>query len=228
MDRLAYRGLPFVVLALVAACSTNPAAPPISAAADATPELAPLKTAHCEQPDRITALATAEEVIAACGEPSFRDAWGMDAALPKDNVIAPVEEWYYNPGPQGEVAVLRMVEGRLAETRDDGKGFDSRPATAGCDQAIASQGLSKYRLLESCGEPVFRKAYVVDAATTAPDEAVFTKGDALVVGDEQNGKVALYRESLYFEVEGRMKPVIVQNGRVVGLDAALVQVSSLD
>jgi hypothetical protein len=229
MIRIAHTAMATALLALTAACSTNPTAPdsalsgytPISSSASSMP-----RVASCNDPTAIASQTSANDVVAACGEPSFRDSWGMVSAIPQPNVIAPVEEWYYNPGPNGEIKVLRLVNGRVNGTTQDGAGFDTRQAALPCDASTLAPGVSKYRVISACGEPVSRDAYVVDPKAEAPGAVTFSKGNALIDGDVKNGKVAVYREQLAFNIDGGVKNVTVQNGHVLNVADQNAQVSS--
>lgn len=223
MTRIAPQCLTASLLALTAACSTNPTMP--QTASSMSSSMGGARLASCSSTATQT---TADAVLAACGEPSFRDAWGMSAELPQANVLAPVEEWYYNPGPNGEVQVLRFVEGRVAAVTTDGAGFDPRQASSDCVSASLSKGLSKYRLAQACGEPVSRSAYVVDPKQLDPGARNFTAGSALIEGDTSNGKVAIYREALSYEVAGGVTTVTMQNGRVFDVYENSTRVSSAE
>jgi hypothetical protein len=222
MKRIVPLSLTATMLALTAACSTNPTMPQTSSSTSSSTTQG-AKLASCNSQ---TAQTTADAVLAACGEPSFRDAWGMSAEIPQANVLAPVEEWYYNPGPNGEVQVLRFVEGRVAAVTSDGAGFDPRQSGGDCVSASLSKRLSKYRLAQACGAPVSRSAYVVDPKQIDPGSTTFTQGTALIEGDHQSGKVAVYREALSYEVAGGVTTVTVQNGRVFDVYENATRVSS--
>ncbi|WP_428313253.1 DUF2845 domain-containing protein [Hydrocarboniphaga sp.] len=226
MNRIIPYGLSTALLALTAACSTHPTQPQSASSMSSSTPAAQL--ASCDGATALAPQATADAVLAACGQPSFRDAWGMSAEIPQANVLAPVEEWYYNPGPNGEVQVLRFVEGRVATVSRDGAGFDPRTAGGDCVGASLSKGLSKYRLAQACGQPVSRSAYVVDPKQLDPGSSTFTQGTALIEGDKQNGKVAIYREALSYEVAGGVTTVTVQNGRVFDVYENSTRVSSAE
>ncbi|HEX4872032.1 MAG TPA: DUF2845 domain-containing protein [Nevskiaceae bacterium] len=94
------------------------------------------------------------EVLAACGEPSLRDVWSHPAPR-SGNEIAEIEEWTYNFGPNQLLRLLRFRHGRLRRIDADGYGFASSHPPA-CRGERLLPGLSKYRLLASCGEPLTR------------------------------------------------------------------------
>lgn len=97
----------------------------------------------------------AADLIAACGQPNFRDAWGY--AQPNGNVLADTEEWTYNFGPNQLLRVLRLRNGRIVSIDSDGYGYNE-PGGGRCESEDLVPGLSKLRLLLSCGEPLTRKS----------------------------------------------------------------------
>jgi hypothetical protein len=101
----------------------------------------------------VTVEARAAEVIAACGMPAFRDAYPLPGFDPRG--IAEVEQWTYNFGRNQLLHVLRLRHGRLVDIRTDGYGF--APGSLRCDANAIVDGLSKYRLLTACGEPLTRR-----------------------------------------------------------------------
>jgi hypothetical protein len=100
--------------------------------------------------------AVAAEVEAKCGKPDYRDR--RVEALPYGRYDADTEIWYYNLGPSQLIRVLSFRDGRLAEVDNDGYGFVA-PAEARCSsQTEIGAGMSKFRLLAFCGEPISRSA----------------------------------------------------------------------
>lgn len=97
----------------------------------------------------------AADLLAACGEPAFRDAWGQPQ--PGGNILADTEEWTYNFGPHQLLRVLRLRNGRIVGIDTDGYGFYGG-ADRRCDSGELVPGLSKFRLLTRCGEPLTRKS----------------------------------------------------------------------
>lgn len=97
----------------------------------------------------------AAEILAACGEPDFREVYSYPGAE-EANVIGDVEQWTYNFGPNQLLRVLKLRNGRLVDIESDGYGF--RPdAAARCDPSALVGGLSKFRLVRTCGEPLTRR-----------------------------------------------------------------------
>jgi hypothetical protein len=97
--------------------------------------------------------ALAAEVLAACGTPAHRDRWH---AAP--HYVVDEEQWYYNFGAQRLVQVLRFRHGQLVSIQSDGYGFDTPPASR-CAPHDIVRGLSTFRLLHRCGEPLTREAF---------------------------------------------------------------------
>lgn len=100
----------------------------------------------------------AADLIATCGEPAYRDvrSWRQ----PNGNTLADVEEWYYNFGPSQLLRVVRLRNGRIVSIDADGYGYYESPRR-NCDTTALVPGLSKFRLLEMCGEPLTRRSVQV-------------------------------------------------------------------
>ena len=110
--------------------------------------------------------ALAAEVIAACGEPAYRDPWWV--SRPGRGQVSDTEEWYYNFGASQLLRVLRLRSGRLVDVESDGYGFDTLPDRA-CGPGDIAEGMSKYRLLLRCGEPATREAFPLWEPLRGPD-----------------------------------------------------------
>jgi hypothetical protein len=163
----------------------------------------------------VQAETSAAEVLASCGEPQYRDAWGAtEAARGPD--LAAVEEWYYNSGAGRDVQVLRFLNGRLVEVHADGNGFGPGRSAQACSRSHIGPGLSKYRLVSACGEPITRQAYIVDPSYITPNAPVLSQGNAIIVGQSQNAKPS-YREELAFRIDGAVRMVTLENGRILSL-----------
>ena len=103
----------------------------------------------------VTVEAHAADILSACGEPAFRDVFSYPApSVPGE--VSDAEQWTYNFGRNQLLHVLRLRHGRLVDIRTDGYGF-ARSAPPRCDAEALAEGLSKYRLLASCGEPFTRR-----------------------------------------------------------------------
>jgi hypothetical protein len=103
----------------------------------------------------VSVEARAADVLAACGEPDFRDVYSYPGpASPGE--IADSEQWTYNFGRNQLLQVLKLRNGRLVDVRTDGYGFPpGSPRNCSSDDIV--DGLSKYRLMASCGEPLTRR-----------------------------------------------------------------------
>ncbi len=102
----------------------------------------------------ISVEAAAAEILAACGEPDFRDVQSVGRQLP--NEIAESERWTYNFGSNKLLHILHLRNGRLVNIETDGYGFPASRSNK-CSSGFIVDGLSKYRLLEQCGEPLTRR-----------------------------------------------------------------------
>ena len=103
----------------------------------------------------ISVEARAADVLAACGEPAFRDVYSYPVPrVPGE--VSDLEQWTYNFGRNQLLHVLKLRHGRLVDIRTDGYGFASTGARR-CGSDSIVDGLSKYRLLASCGEPFTRR-----------------------------------------------------------------------
>jgi hypothetical protein len=99
--------------------------------------------------------ARAAEVLAACGEPHFRDVFTYPGATAPGE-IAGVEQWVYNFGPNQLLRILKIRDGQLIDIETDGYGFSSG-GDGRCSSSDIIEGQSKYRLLRACGEPFTRR-----------------------------------------------------------------------
>lgn len=104
----------------------------------------------------VTVEARAADILAACGEPDYRDIYSWPAPRVAGEV-ADVEQWTYNFGRNQLMQVLKLRHGRLVDIRADGYGFPRGATPQRCDSGAIVEGLSKYRLLASCGEPFTRR-----------------------------------------------------------------------
>jgi hypothetical protein len=105
----------------------------------------------------VTVEARAADILAACGEPQFRDVRSWPApGVPGE--ISDVEHWTYDFGRNQLLRVLKLRHGRLVDIRTDGYGIAplSTPRQP-CRADAIVEGLSKYRLVAQCGEPFTRR-----------------------------------------------------------------------
>ncbi|MGB1581002.1 MAG: DUF2845 domain-containing protein, partial [Nevskiales bacterium] len=98
------------------------------------------------------------EVLARCGEPTFRDRHPPLNAYGQSYFGYPEETWYYNFGPNRLIHLLAFRNGRLIEIETGGYGFVP-PENPQCQPGDIQRGMSKLRLVAYCGEPVQREQY---------------------------------------------------------------------
>ncbi len=163
---------------------------------------------------RIVAVeAIAPSVLAACGEPAYRDVWSFY----DDNFgryVGDTEVWYYNFGPNQLLRMLKFRNGRLTDIDTDGYGFSAVPSGR-CEPGDIIDGLSKYRLALYCGEPVLKHAAGFLQAYRPRNR---TGGyDNLPPG---NYLSSTYREEWTYNFGARylLRRVILENGRVVDVE----------
>lgn len=145
----------------------------------------------------VSAGAVYDEILAACGEPAFRERVG--ATLPGADYD---EEWLYNFGPRKLLRILRLREGKLALIEDDGYGFTQAPKLS-CDFYSLKERMSKFRLLYSCGKPDRRE-------TVAAYRAI--EGSSAVQ--------PIVRERWHYNAASgeRIRTVTMENGRIVNVE----------
>ncbi len=138
-----------------------------------------------------------DEILAACGEPLFRERIG--ATLPGAEYD---EEWLYNFGPRKLLRILRLREGRLARIEDDGFGFNQPPKLS-CDFYSLRERMSKFRLLLACDKPDRRE-------TLAAYRSL--EGSAAVL--------PILRERWHYNAPSgeRVRTVTLENGRIVNVE----------
>jgi len=101
----------------------------------------------------------AVEVLEKCGEPDFIDQWQQSVVHPQRGVPN-IEQWYYNFGSSQLIQILEFREGVLERIDSADYGFPT-PGPRDCQASDLVEGLSKYRLLELCGEPNQANSLVV-------------------------------------------------------------------
>lgn len=159
--------------------------------------------------------ALAAEVEARCGPPSYRDVEGY--ALPRGRgYAADVEIWTYNFGPDRLLEQLKFRNGRLVNINSDGYGFASTPP-GHCGPSDIAVGMSKYRLLSECGEPISKQAEEV----TVPLVIDGISRRQMPQGGSGSPDVGGYVQEVYREVwiynfgpSYFLRKVILVNGRV--------------
>ena len=151
----------------------------------------------------VSTEAVAGEVLAACGRPDYRDSWSSAPTYAVDE-----ELWYYNFGAQQFVRVLRFRQGRLVSIQSDGYGFDTPPASH-CAPMDVVKGLSAFRLLHRCGEPLTRESFDEVYPLRAGDPA------------QREGAVRpIHRERWVYDFgpDTRVRIVTLRDGRVVDVE----------
>lgn len=103
----------------------------------------------------ISVEARAADILAACGEPDFRDVRSYPGPG-RPGEIAESEQWTYNFGRNQLLQVMSLRNGRLVNIQTDGYGFPKNGPRSCAPESIVD-GQSKYRLLASCGEPLTRR-----------------------------------------------------------------------
>lgn len=144
------------------------------------------------------------KLIAACGEPAYRDVWSLYPLA--NGAIADTEEWYYNFGPNQLMRVIRLRSGRIDEIDSDGYGYIDPPEPS-CTGREITEGWSKYRLLLECGEPLTRRV----VSTYEP----YNRGYNGRFHGRGNFEAVFREEWVYNFGSGTfMRAVTLENGRV--------------
>jgi hypothetical protein len=151
----------------------------------------------------------AAEAVAICGEPDFVDVW------PPPHGHGPytrVEEWIYNRGSNQLLRVLQIRDGFVRSIETEGYGFAERSAGS-CGQTDIVRGMTKYRLLARCGQPVAKAAdYVL-----VPDRR-YRHGS---LHDHYNSVIQVYREewTYNFGSSQLLRIVVLENGRIADVSS---------
>ncbi len=158
----------------------------------------------------------AAELLAACGEPSFRDRFTVQ--IPNGAFVADSEIWTYDFGPQRLLQLVTQREGRITGIESDGYGFNSH-STPRCEPRQLFEGLSKYRLVAQCGEPLTRRADNVLKPLFADRQIYRSDRDPYAYSNQYVTPV--YREEWVYNFGSRspMRRVILENGRVTHVEA---------
>lgn len=151
---------------------------------------------------------SAAKLLAVCGEPDLRDSWQAPGFAP--GLLAETEQWTYNFGSQKLLRLVRLRQGRIERMDSEGYGF-ALPATRDCSAAAAIvPGMSKYRLLARCGEPLLRTG--THLLLERPPRH-YGGGFAY---SRPSGLEAVYREEWTYNLGSSrlMRVVVLDNGRV--------------
>ena len=160
----------------------------------------------------------AAELLAACGEPALRDPWSYQ--LPRGGYVADIELWVYDLGPNQLLRLGKLRDGRISEIETDGYGFLPLNSSAPprCEPRLIGPGLSKYRLLRLCGEPLTRRAESILKPLYVRPE---------IYRRDQNGHAyrnqyvtPVYREEWVYNLGPRtaMRQVTIEDGWVVEVE----------
>jgi hypothetical protein len=144
------------------------------------------------------------EVLAACGEPDYRDRWRVPPHFAADE-----EQWYYNFGANRFVQILGFRHGLLVSVEADGYGFDD-PPNERCAPMDIVRGLSKLRLLHRCGQPATQESYDELRPLRRRD------------GGVRHDAARPVRRELWtydFGPDTRMRIVTLKNGRVTDVES---------
>jgi len=150
-------------------------------------------------------------VRAACGDPSFVDPWIGGRSLAY-GVVPSMEAWTYNRGPAQLLRVLIFREGELIRIREDGYGFRENSGTASCQPNDIADHISKYRLLQMCGQPAQQSGFFVFSSRRRQGgRGVFLR---------RSGGVPVYRERWIYNFGGNrlLREVTLENAKVVDID----------
>lgn len=145
-----------------------------------------------------------------CGPPDFIDQW-VGGPAQGYGAVPSVEEWTYNRGPSRLLQILVFENGKLKRFRDDGYGFIESRSDTSCRPADIARGMSKYRLLESCGEPVQKTGRFFYSTRGRIGTQSYTL---------QRGVMPIFRERWIFNFGGNrfLREVTLENAMVVEID----------
>ncbi|MDA3921214.1 MAG: DUF2845 domain-containing protein [Salinisphaera sp.] len=146
-----------------------------------------------------------------CGEPTFVDPWTGSGALAY-GVSFDMEAWTYNRGPGRLIQIIVFRNGKVESIENAGYGFQPGQSQIGCSRAGAiAGGMSKYRLLVSCGEPDQRSGgFILSSRFSGGGQEYYLS----------RGIFPVYRETwIYnFGASRLQREVTLENGRVVSVD----------
>ncbi len=159
--------------------------------------------------------ALAAELIAACGQPSFKDAMLVQA--PNGSYVSDLEIWTYDFGPQKLLRLVTLRDGRISNIDSDGYGFPPN-ITPRCEPSRVVEGLSKYRLVAQCGEPLTKRSESVLKPLYARPEIY--RSDERAYAYRNQYVTPVYREEWVYNFGSRipMRRVIFEDGRVTNVE----------
>jgi len=158
----------------------------------------------------------AAELLAACGEPSFRDRFVLQ--VPNGSYVADTEVWTYDFGPQQLLRLVTLRNGQVSNIETDGYGFTAN-ATRRCEPRRVVEGLSKYRLVSQCGEPITKRSENALKPLFARPEIYRRDGDPYAYRNQYFTPV--YREEWVYNFGSRypMRRVTLEDGRVTNVES---------
>lgn len=156
------------------------------------------------------------ELLAACGEPSFRDEWQYPARY-GGGLVSDTEVWTYDLGPNQLLRVVRLRDGKISDIATDGYGFSTGYAGR-CDPSAIIEGLSKYRLFRKCGEPLTRRAENLLLPLSGQSN-IYRNGNA-PYADRNQYVIPTYREEWVYNFGSRtaLRRVIIENGWISNVE----------
>lgn len=145
-----------------------------------------------------------------CGRPDFVDPWIGSSELVYGRAPS-AEEWTYNRGPNRLLQILVFKNGELKRIRDDGYGFTESRGESSCRPTAIVRGMSKYRLLQVCGEPVQKTGHFVYSTRGRVGSHDYYR---------RRGVVPVFRERWIFNFGGNrfLREVTLENATVVETD----------
>jgi len=158
----------------------------------------------------------AAELIAACGEPSYRDR--LLVQIPNGEYVADTEIWTYDFGPQRLLQLVTLRDGQISHIDSDGYGFAPN-AQPRCEPHQVVEGLSKYRLVAQCGEPLTKRSET--ALQQLPSRINIYRNSHDAYAGRKHYLTSVYREEWVYNFGSRspMRRVILEDGRVSNVEA---------
>jgi hypothetical protein len=105
------------------------------------------------------------DLLLKCGEPDAKETHQevfSDSTLQgeKRKLYVTIDEWTYNFGPARFMRVVTLRDGKVADIRVGGYGYDKSvtPGQGECGERIISVGDAKTDVLAKCGEPAWTES----------------------------------------------------------------------
>lgn len=158
----------------------------------------------------------AAELLAACGEPSYRDR--LQVQIPSGAYVADTEIWTYDFGPQKLLQLVTLRDGQITDIDSDGYGFAPNKNPR-CEPRQVVAGLSKYRLVAQCGEPLTQRSET--ALRPLHLRTDIYRGGSDAYAGRRHYLTSVYREEWVYNFGSRspMRRVILEDGRVSNVEA---------